>query len=293
MKLLEEHVKRFFYWINERHHIYVKRIAGEPWPWTSDPILREYKFTNAFRELDTGTVWLRKNIREPYANHPELFFNIAMYRLYNYWPTAEEVGYVETYDPDTYVAKMRARRARGEQIFTGAHMLPGVGGCDKIELIFGRYFKYLWEHRKSLEPNPVDTLENSFYRLKSAPGFGPFIAYEVISDLRWTRYLHTATDIMTWANPGPGAKRGVIRLTGSSPRKTKVKISNDELIGHMQYLRELSDTMRASWVPRLEMREIEHSLCEFDKYERVRNNEGRPRSRYSPPKTVGKQLELF
>jgi hypothetical protein len=30
------------------------------------------------------------------------------------------------------------------------------------------------------------------------------------------------------------------------------------------------------------MREIEHSLCEFDKYMRVKRGEGRPRSKYQP-----------
>jgi len=29
------------------------------------------------------------------------------------------------------------------------------------------------------------------------------------------------------------------------------------------------------------MREIEHSLCEFDKYERTRLGEGRPRAKYN------------
>ena len=38
-----------------------------------------------------------------------------------------------------------------------------------------------------------------------------------------------------------------------------------------------------SFVPVLEMREIEHSLCEFDKYQRVKNGEGKPRSIYQPP----------
>jgi hypothetical protein len=35
----------------------------------------------------------------------------------------------------------------------------------------------------------------------------------------------------------------------------------------------------AQW-PRWEMREVEHSLCEFDKYSRVRSGEGRPRGVY-------------
>ena len=30
----------------------------------------------------------------------------------------------------------------------------------------------------------------------------------------------------------------------------------------------------------LEMRDIEHCLCEFDKYERTRLGEGRPRAKY-------------
>ncbi|MGF2043736.1 nucleotide kinase domain-containing protein, partial [Staphylococcus aureus] len=32
--------------------------------------------------------------------------------------------------------------------------------------------------------------------------------------------------------------------------------------------------------PRFEARDIEHTLCEFDKYERVRLNEGKMRSKY-------------
>jgi len=33
--------------------------------------------------------------------------------------------------------------------------------------------------------------------------------------------------------------------------------------------------------PEWEMRDVEHTLCEFDKYERVRLGEGRPRGVFS------------
>ena len=36
--------------------------------------------------------------------------------------------------------------------------------------------------------------------------------------------------------------------------------------------------------PQLEMREIEHSLCEFDKYERARLGKGTLRAKYHPSK---------
>ena len=32
--------------------------------------------------------------------------------------------------------------------------------------------------------------------------------------------------------------------------------------------------------PPFELREIEHSLCEFDKYERIRLGQGRPKQKY-------------
>jgi hypothetical protein len=34
--------------------------------------------------------------------------------------------------------------------------------------------------------------------------------------------------------------------------------------------------------PAWEMREVEHTLCEFDKYERARLGEGRPKQRFNP-----------
>jgi hypothetical protein len=36
----------------ERQEIFFRRIAGAPPPWTADPILREFKFTNAYRASD-------------------------------------------------------------------------------------------------------------------------------------------------------------------------------------------------------------------------------------------------
>ena len=56
-----EKVKEFYNWINERHRIYLKRLYKETPPWTDDPILQSYKFTNPFRENDRVTVWMRQN----------------------------------------------------------------------------------------------------------------------------------------------------------------------------------------------------------------------------------------
>ena len=48
-------------------------------------------------------------------------------------------------------------------------------------------------------------------------------------------------------------------------------------------MRDLMETVNAQkgrHVPEMEMRDIEHSLCEVDKWLRVRNGEGKPRAAY-------------
>lgn len=271
----------FFNFMKERHAIYIRRNRGDPWPWTNDPILKEYKFTNVYRELDMGTVYCREQIRKPYAGHQELFFNIAMYRLCNWIPTYENIGFISNFDANYVNGVLRKMRQRGEQIFTGAHMITGTLGGDKIHQIVDICLTQLWQNRDELTPVPGDTLEMAFNRLcKHNPGYGPFIAYEVITDLRWTRYLCDATDIYTWANPGPGAKRGLHRILGMPVNEGR--ISNDEYIAHMRDLLHMSERL-PKWMPKLEMRDIEHSLCEFDKYDRARLGHGKPRNRFVPP----------
>lgn len=326
--MLNEMLDLFFYFMNERHAIYIRRfVEKKPWPWTDDPLLQEFKYTNVYRELDVGTIWLRENWREPFADHRRLFFNIALYRQFNYWPTAEFLGYVThgPYDeipisepqrplhvrrrvwyPVAIEMDLHDRAKQGHQIFTGAHMITGTYGGrekkDKIWQVIWPVLNHLWENEEKYTPQPGDTLEQAFNRLEKSPGFGPFLAYEVITDLRHTRYLQDATDIMTWANPGPGAMRGINRLLGypvgqmttseryKTGRKSKhwpVKIFSKEVyIQHMQHLLGLAQGLAGEhvheWGP-LEMRDIEHSLCEWDKYMRVKLGQGRPRSRFVPP----------
>ena len=82
---------------------------------------------------------------------------------------------------------------------------------------------------------------------------------------------------MTWANAGPGAKRGLNRI---SDRPLNAGTHVKQVLDEMRILLDLSDNKLEPFVPTLEMRDIEHCLCEFDKYERTRLGEGRPRAKY-------------
>jgi hypothetical protein len=52
---LADPVRAFFEWCIERDRIRRKREAGEPPPWTQDPVLQKGRFLNVFREHDKGT----------------------------------------------------------------------------------------------------------------------------------------------------------------------------------------------------------------------------------------------
>jgi len=276
-------------WINERHAIYLRRAAGQPPPWTVDPILREYRFTNVFRELDAVTVWIRENIREPFADHPDLWFMMAIARQINWPETLQElidcgVWPEKSWSWEHFRDVMRDRSARGEKVYTGAYMLRGPiqgdpsGSQDKPNYTALRVLEPVWADRVKLRPWMKLRLQDACAALEAYHGWGGFLAYEVATDLRHCPgWLDKAPDIMTWANPGPGALRGLNRLYG---RPVKQALNREQAITEMQLLLLMSLLYLGSHVPALEMRDIEHSLCECDKYLRVKLGEGRPRAKY-------------
>jgi 5-hmdU DNA kinase-like protein len=58
--------------IAERELIRRRRAAGEPMPWTNDPILQTWSFTNVRREDDRVTRSVATNWREPHCDDPDL-----------------------------------------------------------------------------------------------------------------------------------------------------------------------------------------------------------------------------
>ena len=241
-------LKGYFDFLNERHLIYLKKLRGEDFPWTTDPILQKYKFTNVFRENDRTTVWFRENVREGMRDEIEVALATIIFRWFNRIETGKillEHDLYRGWDSDYCDEILREQ----PQWVTGAYIIKTPNGMDKLEGVCWCIDQIANDHSKFID---------SMYEAKGSLG-------------------DEARDIMTWANPGPGAKRGLNRIHG---RPLNKQIKSDINIGEMQVLLELSQEWLHGQVPSLEMRDIEHTLCEFDKYERVRNGEGKPRSIY-------------
>lgn len=269
-----DNMGRFFDYINERHKIYQKRQKGGSFPWTKDEILRTFSFCNVFRELDKVTIWIRENWREPYKDHPNLPFAMSVARQINWPDTLDAIGFPEKWEPERIKHIMQSRKDCGWKVYTGAYMLTGTLGGTKVQQTVDKILTPLYENPPTIYP---ESLEKTWEQYLPYAGFSGFMAYEVVTDLRHTKHLCYARDIMTWANAGPGAKRGLNRIHNRELKKT---IKPDQLLNEMSELLDVSCLYLKEYVPILEMREIEHCLCEFDKYERTRLSEGRPRSKY-------------
>jgi hypothetical protein len=281
-------VAPFFTFARERYLVKLRKEAGGPKPWTSDVILQEYRFCNVFREDDTVTKVVKKYIRDGYRNAPHLVYLVALARFLNRSETIKFIcreGGPNVLDPDGAASLetllRRFLKERGPPLTGAAYMIKTPTGLDKIGGIM-----------KLLEPLRRDcttvqkimasrrTLRDAHEMLMCYPFFGPFMSYEIVTDLRHTPVLFDATDKMTWCNLGPGAMRGYSRLLTGSPLKAK-KHQQSSMIELCRELLNLSRTQlwQRDW-PEWEMREVEHLLCEFDKYERARLGEGTPKQRY-------------
>lgn len=287
-----------WYWMAERFAIWTRRYNGQPKPWTHDPIFQSFRFCNVFRELDTVTCWIRDHIRKPYADHEHLWFMLAIARYINLPDTLQalmEAGAWPSnpdFEPSLMTEVLDARKSHGEQIYTGAYMIRAESDPKApwfkwtkqryiSEIVLGR----LWENRKHLAEflrncNKLEFAWRALAEDKYYVGWGPFMTYEWVTDLRWTRYLEGAKDTMTWANAGPGALRGLRRLRSKEFKLDGPNLSASEATRGMTALLRLAPSHMPPGFPPLELRDIEHSLCELDKYLRVYLGEGKPRASY-------------
>lgn len=282
---------------------------GRPLGWSLDylthsSILRLFRFCNVYRELDRVTVWIKDNIREPFHDHEHLWFMLAAARYINWPPVLEMLinstraawPHQDGFRPEFMTQALEAWRATGKKTETGAYMIRAESDTKApwyswskqryvSEVVLGK----LWDQRDDWAAYlTTDDPQNQKLMLRDVwerfqdkhyTGWGPFMAYQVVVDLRWTRYLISAPDIQTWAALGPGSRRGLNRLHG---RDVTAPLSQEKGLDEMLELREIVNANLAPWMHPIDLSDIQNCLCETDKLLRVRNGEGRPRAKYVP-----------
>jgi len=280
-------IDKFFAYARERYRIRLNRNAGLPKPWTNDPLLQRFSFTEVFREDDRTTAWLRENVREPLRDSARVLPAVLIFRWFNRVKTGEAIFFnnhrgVSAFDNFMHTRNIAPMRKAillycGEAgpFVTGAYTIntraAGLnmtkldGVLKQIEMWFDTHN---WKH-------PDTSSLEAFSKWCMSPALGMFMTDQIATDLRWTSLLENAPDIMTWANPGPGCAMGLNYVFG---RPVDRKLPVAQMIAEMRGLLALSQSpefLPTNW-PKWELHEVENCCCEFSKYSR-----GHTRRRYN------------
>lgn len=272
----------FFQTARERYRIMLRRVDQVPKPWTEDNVFRDWRFCNVHREDDKTTVWFRENVRDHLSGLPVVEATL-IFRWFNRIETGELIKDLLLsghFDAQVY----RERLTGVRPIVTGAYIIKGYDGYDKLNGVLRCLELGLPKVRRFYEQWKADdqlTLEKVWRDLTELDYMGGFMAYEAVSDLRWTPGFNQVTDIMTWANAGPGCARGLGWVVGddssifnTSPASQKRILP---LLQELLALSQDSNYWLPTWRP-WEMREVEHWLCEYDKYRRASRGDSMKRT---------------
>jgi hypothetical protein len=283
-------VAHFFELARERESIRALREAGEPWPWSEDLVFRDWRFCNVFREEDKVTKWVKKHVRDPLDGTEGLVPAVAMARLFNWIPTLEKVMPVWM-RPEGWTWKELVKAARSrptKNVTSGAYIVKTIQGEDKAAGVI-HIVRDVWADRKRLVDTARSTssLEAVHKELQRSDNIGKFIAYEIVTDLRHTSLLKNATDILSWASFGPGAARGLAWIYPHETWDYNKTESQGRMLARAKTIleRSLFEFPNRQW----EMRDVEHWLCEYDKYRRVAAG-GHLKRKFAPPTQIGGSL---
>jgi len=270
LDVCDDNLYLFFQTMYERQKIWYKRnILKREAPWTDDKFLRDYKFTNVYRELDRNSQFQINHIIKVEKNRTELIWKMMFFRFFNqpefftfieeFTKEADEdgaedfsfVGMIPRYNkfrPLELKALMEAYRAIGGNPFTNAYLTNSQACPEKTrDECFA--FKVIPMLHK-LVPKISRTLEEAgdpdeiIKLLLTLPSVSNFMAHEFYQDFTYVpRY--TGVELMDfdqddYTNVGPGCEAG-IRLIFPN-RKT-----NKEKLAAIYYLRDIAPTYLAKF----------------------------------------------
>lgn len=213
--------------------------------------------------------------------HPEqtladTLWRTISYRLVNSIPAFEAVGGVASRkDWRHMIASMRSK---GIVLHSQAYLtLPRPvdlhSRLDRYEAVLAKLELGFDALVHGIEE--AKTLEEVSYCLKQEYGIGPFLSLQIYRDLIQARKIPFSSD--DWVEIGPGAKQGLLTLYGPQAKSVS---RQRELI---QELADAQDVPLASrgWrefdTSSLTICDIEHCICEANKYFKLAAGRGRRR----------------
>lgn len=250
------------YWAfaRERLKMYRRRLKGKT-PVTDDPILSQYRFTNAYRASDRVSQKLIEIQQDPRYSYKgrEVIFRTLLFKLFNKLETWELIT-KKTQPTVENIPKIRKLLADKKGIYSAAYIQPSPGGTgvpkavahlNLLEKLFDDNFhKYL---------KRATSLQELYERLTEVRTFGPFLAFQYAIDLNYSDLWEF--DENSFVVPGPGALDGISKiLPGMDPVKA-IQYMTDRAPDNMEGL--------TLFGRQLQLIDCQNLFCEISKYTRI------------------------
>lgn len=289
----QENLDEFWTFVAERQAVWHRRVVlGKPKPWTEDLVIRNTKFTNIYRELDPGTKFIVEEVLEQVVDDNKAVFNTLLYRLIGRDATLRRLGIQDPHNFDVAGFTKALRTIRDDPdappVYTGAYIVAAyshMGGADKAENIaklFGLICKR-WDAFMT-QLRACKTSEQAFQAIEGLPGFGRFLAYQVLVDLRYPLKSWGGCGILpfdndSWVIAGPGAQKG-LGMLGVTSQVYQLPAMRWLRENQQQEFERLGIEFHKWDGKDLDLSNIQGCLCEYHKYHKIKNGTGHGRSSY-------------
>jgi hypothetical protein len=265
----------------ERQNVLFRRLEGRIAPWTPDPILATFKFTNAYRAADRVSQYLIRNVIYARDNDPaDVFLRVLLFKLFNKIETWELIEHThgsvsaKTFDVDRIDRTLNSALAGGASIYSAAYIMPS--GPAEI--------RQPRKHRMHLElinsamrtglatrVASAKSMAELYELLLAMPSIGPFLAYQFATDLNYGPFVNFSE--MDFVVPGPGAYDGIKKCFSSlgdysAPEAIRWVADRQEEEFKKRDLR-----FKSLWGRPLQLIDCQNLFCEVDKYSRVAHPE--------------------
>ena len=262
----------------ERQEIFFRRLEGHQYPWTTDPILRRFKFTNAYRASDRVSQYLIRNViyNSAYSDAPnEIVFRVLLFKLFNKistWQLLEtHLGLLhwQSFNFADYDRVLTEAAAAGRKVYSAAYIIPPVsldqsGVKHRGHLLL---IEHILKSRFTSKLQATRSLEEVFTLLKAFPSFGDFLAFQLAIDINYSPVIdHDEAEFVV---AGPGARDGLSKVFPDVQ-----SYQADDLIAFMMDQQEteferLGLDFRSLWGRPLQLIDCQNLFCEISKYARV------------------------